>query len=168
LAIAGGSTARARTYPDHIVKIVVPYTPRGITEILGRIVADKLNQRPGQPFIVENRPGAAGMIGSDFVVKANPDGYTPLVGSIANTIFPAVKTNVPYDLEKGPRTALPGDIHPKFPSRKCRLPYKSLKDPIAAAKAKPGKNTPSLIPAPFIETDGEGLMGDGTLIQGGS
>jgi tripartite-type tricarboxylate transporter receptor subunit TctC len=108
------------------------------------------------------------MIGSDFVIKANPDGYTLLVGSIANTIFPAVKTNVPCDLEKDLVPLCQAISIPNFLVVSADSPYKSLKDLIAAAKAKPGKNPPSLIPAPFIETDGEGLTGDGTLIQGGS
>jgi tripartite-type tricarboxylate transporter receptor subunit TctC len=91
LASINSGVALADGYPDHLVKIAVPYTPGGITDILGRLIADKRNQRLGQPFIVENRPGAAGMIGSDAVAKSAPDGYTLLVGSIANTIFPAVR-----------------------------------------------------------------------------
>lgn len=133
--------AGAQTYPDRVVKVVVPYTPAGSTDVIGRLLAEKLSEQMGQSFIVENRPGAAGMIGSDAVAKATPDGYTILVGSIANTIFPATKKSVPYDLEKDLVPLCQVVSVPNFLVVSAQSPYKTLKDLIADAKAHPGQLT---------------------------
>lgn len=139
LTLAGA--ASAQTYPERVVKLVVPYTPAGATDIIGRLLAEKLAEQLGQPFIVENRPGAAGMSGSDAVAKATPDGYTLLVGSIANTIFPATKKSVPYDLEKDLVPLCQVVSVPNFLVVSAQSPYQTLKDLIADAKAHPGQLT---------------------------
>lgn len=133
--------AGAQTYPDRVVKVVVPYTPAGSTDVIGRLLAEKLSEQMGQSFIVENRPGAAGMIGSDAVAKSTPDGYTILVGSIANTIFPATKKSVPYNLEKDLVPLCRVVSVPNFLVVSATSPYKTLKDLIADAKAHPGQLT---------------------------
>ncbi len=69
--LAGPALAQDTKYPDHVVKIIVPYPPGGTTDVVGRIIADKLNARLGQPFIIDNRPGAAGMIGSDVAAEVD-------------------------------------------------------------------------------------------------
>ncbi|HZQ63118.1 MAG TPA: tripartite tricarboxylate transporter substrate-binding protein, partial [Casimicrobiaceae bacterium] len=85
-------------YPVKPVHIVVPYPPGGSADLIGRMIGDKLSKSMGQPFVVENKPGATGAIGSEFVARADPDGYTLLV-AIADThaINPAVVPKLPYD-----------------------------------------------------------------------
>jgi tripartite-type tricarboxylate transporter receptor subunit TctC len=135
------SGAHAQTYPDRPVKIIVPFTPGGATDVLGRLLGERLQQQLGQPFVVENRGGAAGMIGSDAAAKSAPDGYTLLVGSNANAIYPAVKANVPYDLEQDLEPLCQLISIPNFLIVGPNSPYKTLRDLIADAKANPGKVT---------------------------
>ncbi len=73
--------ARAATWPDHPVRFIVPFTPGGTTDLLGRMMAQKLSEEYGQQFVVENKPGAGGNIGGDAVAKSPPDGYTFIVGT---------------------------------------------------------------------------------------
>lgn len=89
--------AFAQDYPTRSVRIVVPFAPGGATDIIGRIVADKLTQRLGHSFHVDNRPGAASIIGTAIVAKAAPDGYTVLVVGGAFIINPALQGTLPYD-----------------------------------------------------------------------
>src|SRR5450631_1946667 len=76
-------TGRASTYPAKVVRLVVPFSPGGATDIIGRLAAQKITEAWGQNMIIDNRPGASGMIGADIVAKAPPDGYTVLLGSTA-------------------------------------------------------------------------------------
>jgi tripartite-type tricarboxylate transporter receptor subunit TctC len=137
-SLSGPAIAQDK-YPDHVVRIVVPYTPGGTTDVVARVIADKLNARLGQPFIVDNRPGAAGMIGSDVVAKAPGDGYTILMGSVANTTIPAVYAHVPYDLKRDLIPLCQVISIPNFLVVSADSPYKSVADLVAAAKAAPGK-----------------------------
>lgn len=141
LVLGAVGAGQAQTYPERVVRIVVPYPPAGATDIVGRILADRLSQKLGQTFIVENRPGAAGMSGSDAVAKSTPDGYTILVGSIANTIYPATKKSVPYDLQKDLVPLCQVISVPNYLVVGTDSPYKTLGDLIADAKAKPGQLT---------------------------
>jgi len=95
------STSALAAYPDRPIKLIVPFAPGGSNDILARVLAEKLGGRLGQPVIVENRAGAGGTIGTDFVVKSPPDGYTLLLGS-SGTISsaPAVFKNIAYDPAK--------------------------------------------------------------------
>lgn len=98
LALAPLTAASAQTYPRKPVKIVVPFAPGGTTDIFARFVAQALNQSLGQPFVVDNRAGAGGNIGADIVAKAEPDGYTLVMGTVGtHAINPSIYAKMPYD-----------------------------------------------------------------------
>ncbi len=86
----------AQSYPDHLIRIVVPYGPGFAADTLARIVSDRLSPMLGQPIVIENRPGGGGVVGTDFVVKSKPDGYTLLSHTMAS-LGPTASTNTPYD-----------------------------------------------------------------------
>ena len=96
--VAFAFTAQAQQWPSKPVKMVVPFTAGGSTDTVARIVSEKLTTRLGQPVIVENKAGAGGALGSDFVAKSPPDGYTFLVGTSSTmAIAPYVYTKLPYN-----------------------------------------------------------------------
>jgi tripartite-type tricarboxylate transporter receptor subunit TctC len=95
LCIAGAAYAQA--WPGKAVKVIVPFTPGSGTDIAGRAVTERLAAQLGQPFVVENRPGAGGVIGQALVAKADPDGYTILVHSSSQTVTPSTYPNLPFD-----------------------------------------------------------------------
>jgi tripartite-type tricarboxylate transporter receptor subunit TctC len=131
--------ALAQSYPSKPVRLIVPYPPGGGNDTLGRLFAAKLGERMGQPFVVENRPGAGAMIGTEAAAKSPPDGYTVLLSSIAtHALSPNLYSRVPYDPLKdfAPITLL--GIAPTVLVVNADLPAKSLGELIAAAKAKPG------------------------------
>jgi len=140
-AIITGTAQAESAYPDHTVRIVVPFPPGGITDVAGRLLADKLGQKFNQSFIVDNRPGAGSIIGSDIVAKAPGDGYTLLMGSIANAIIPVLYNKVPYDLHKDLTPLCQVVSVPNFLVVGATSPYKSVDDLIKAAKTSPGKLT---------------------------
>src|SRR3712207_5601874 len=80
--IIAAAVPAAAAYPERVVKIIVPYPPGGTTDILARLIGAKLESRLGQPFIIENRGGASGNIGTAAVAQSTPDGYTLLIGTI--------------------------------------------------------------------------------------
>ena len=127
------------TYPTHPGRIIVPFPPGGPADVLARIAADKLGQTLGQPFVVENRPGAGGNIGMEQGAKAAPDGYTLTLAPVGNlTIAPSLYSRLPYDPAKdyAPITVLAAVpnvliVHPS-------VGVKTLPQLIALAKEKPG------------------------------
>lgn len=140
LATAMTVPAMASDYPDKPVRVVVPFPPGGTTDVLARIVATGLSERMGQQFVVDNRPGASGVIGTSMVAKAEPDGYT-LVFATINThgINASLFPNLPYDPIKdfAPVTVVANTpnvlmVHPSVPA-------KNLPELIALAKAEPAK-----------------------------
>lgn len=133
---AGG--AEAQKWPDRPVHIVVPLTAGSATDVMARIVAKQLSQQLGQPFVVENKPGAGGTIGTAAVARAKPDGYTLLVQSASYTVTPTTYPNTPYNTQRDLIGVTPLGLLPQAlvvaPSRGID----SLQGLIAAAKAKPG------------------------------
>ncbi|MES2509830.1 MAG: tripartite tricarboxylate transporter substrate binding protein [Pseudomonadota bacterium] len=126
-------------YPNKIIKIVVPFTAGSATDIMARIVGEKLSTSMGQAVVVENRPGAGGTLGAAQVAKADPDGYTLLVVSTGHVVNPALYGSLPYDTVGdfagvSPLAALPSVLVVGAAS-----PIKSVNELIAAAKANPGK-----------------------------
>ena len=83
-SLARGQGAGGAAYPSRPVRIVVPFTPAGTTDVAARILGERLQARLGQPFTIENRAGAGGNVGSDYVAKAEPDGYTLLMQTISS------------------------------------------------------------------------------------
>jgi tripartite-type tricarboxylate transporter receptor subunit TctC len=134
------SEAPAQSWPSKPVRVVVPFAPGGTADTLGRLVAAKLSETFKETFVVENRGGAGGVIGSDLVAKAEPDGYTLVVSGVAShAIAPAMSKNFPFDpLRDFTHVALFGGppgvlvIHPG-------LPAKDLRQFIAYAKSQDGK-----------------------------
>ena len=93
--------ASAQAYPDKPIRMIVGFSPGGFTDVLGRLIAQRLQERLGQPVVVENKPGATGTIAADFVAKAKPDGYTLLMGhSNSNSVAPALFPKLTYDVIK--------------------------------------------------------------------
>jgi len=131
--------AQAGVYPDRAVSIVVPFPPGGGTDVGARLIAQKLSARWGQPVIIENKGGAAGMIGSDFVARAKPDGYTLLIGNIGTfSINPSLYKKLPYDPDKA---FAPISMIAELPFFLLVAPSfkaNNIKELIAFAKANPG------------------------------
>jgi len=130
----------AQTYPNKPIKIVIPYGPGGAPDILGRLIGVKLQNSLGQPVVVENHPGAGGTVGTDFVAKSAPDGYTILVATTANlSISPHLYPKLPYNALKDltPVSLLANS--PLILTISKNIPANNLKELIAYAKANPGK-----------------------------
>ena len=126
-------------YPQRAIKMIVPFPPAGATDIVGRIVAQKLGERLGQSVVVENRPGAGGTIGSDIVAKSAPDGYTLLMAtSSTHSIGPALQ-KLSYDPVRDFAPILHVASVPNVLVVSPTLPVSSVKELIAYAKARPGK-----------------------------
>jgi tripartite-type tricarboxylate transporter receptor subunit TctC len=136
---AAHALALAEAYPAKPVKVVIPYPPGGPTDILGRIVAQGLAAKFGQPFIVENKPGASGIIGSDLVAKAPPDGYTLLIAASLHIINPSLYTKMPFDpIKDFAGVSQIADV-PLVLVVNQQNPAKSVKDLVAHARANPDK-----------------------------
>ena len=125
-------------YPNKTVKMIVPLTPGSGADIAGRIVAKNLTETWKQPVIIENRPGAGGLVGTGVVVNSDPDGYTLLVQSASYAANPAIYKKLPYDLKSLTDVNILG-TSPYALVVSAESPYKTLKDLINAAKAKPGE-----------------------------
>jgi tripartite-type tricarboxylate transporter receptor subunit TctC len=140
LAMAAVPSARADEYPTRPVTLIVPYTPGGSTEILARIVGQKLEQRLGKPVIVENKPGAGTVIGSTAVAQSTPDGYTLLMATpTPMAINVTVHKNLPYDPAADFVPLGMVASAPFFLIVNPELPVQSVKELIVYAKANPGK-----------------------------
>jgi tripartite-type tricarboxylate transporter receptor subunit TctC len=139
LATLATCVAAQQPYPSKRVRIIVPLVPGGSTDHIARMVSEKLRENLGQPVIVENRPGANSVIGSEILARAAPDGYTLLVNSGTHVILPFVEPKLPFDPIKDfapvatlSRTRYVMLVHPSMPT-------KTLKEFIAFAKARPGQ-----------------------------
>jgi tripartite-type tricarboxylate transporter receptor subunit TctC len=129
----------AQTYPTRAVRMVVPFPPAGATDIAARLVADHLARAWSQPVIVENRSGASGMIGTEVVAKAAPDGYTMLLGTLATNVMAyLLYSKVPYAEDAFAPVVLIS-VTPNMLIAKKDIPVSTLPELIAYAKARPGK-----------------------------
>lgn len=130
--------AQAQDYPTKTIKLIAPFAPGGSVDIVGRILAQKMTESLGQTVVVENKPGASGMIGADMVAKSAPDGYTLLVNASIHVIVPSLFSKVPYNtledfIAVGQATEVPMVMLTGANSR-----AKTVQDVIAWAKAEPG------------------------------
>jgi tripartite-type tricarboxylate transporter receptor subunit TctC len=141
LVLAPAATAQSPAYPDHPVKIIVPFAAGGPTDVVARLVAQKLSERFGQQFYIEDMAGAGGNLGMGAAARAPADGYTILFASSSYTVNPNLYAKPPYDPDKdfAPVTKAAGSpnglfVHPSIPA-------KSVKELVDLLKANPGKYT---------------------------
>jgi len=133
------SPALAQNYPAHPVKVVVPYAVGGSADVYGRVLAAKLSESMGQPFVIENRPGGGAVIGTDAVAKSAPDGYTVLVMSNTHTVNETLIPKKPYDLMRDLAPVTGINSQDLLLVGSPNLKASNLKELLALAKREPGK-----------------------------
>jgi tripartite-type tricarboxylate transporter receptor subunit TctC len=141
LVVSSVASYGQQQYPNKSIHVIVPYAAGGAADAVARVVSQSLSAQVGVPVVVENRAGAGGIIGSDLVAKAEPDGYTLLVTSLSHTINPSLKKNLPFDTQRDfAPVVLMADapnllvVHPS-------VPVKTVAELIEYARANPGKLT---------------------------
>ena len=139
LAVAYPATACAQAYPVKPIRLVSPYTAAGVNDIIARIVAQKMSEALGQQWVVENRPGAGGNVGTDYVAKAAPDGYTLLNGGMGSLTVNPYTGKVPYDTLRDFAPVILMARAPNVVTAHPALPVKSVRELITLAKARPGQ-----------------------------
>jgi tripartite-type tricarboxylate transporter receptor subunit TctC len=144
LGLAGAcltaGTAGADDYPSRPIKVIVPYAPGGGADAIGRIVSKRVGETIGQPIVIENRGGAGSIVGTDAVAKAEPDGYTLLVGQSGPiSINPAIYKNLRYDPVRDFAPITMTTAYPYILVVNARLPVTTLAEFVALAKSKPGE-----------------------------
>jgi len=143
LALCAG-VASAQVFPNKPLKLVTPFPPGGSADVIARLAADRLSDGLGQPVVVDNRPGAGGLVGNEYAAKQAPDGYTLLLITGAYPVQGAMMKSLPYDPLRDIAMVSMLTSYPFVISVRPDSPFKALGDIIAAAKANPGKlNYPS-------------------------
>ncbi|MGZ5032133.1 MAG: tripartite tricarboxylate transporter substrate binding protein [Usitatibacter sp.] len=132
IALAQG----AASYPSKLIRIIVPFPPGGATDIMTRNIAQKLSESWKQPIVIENRPGANGMIGADAVAKSQGDGYTYLAATIAHSANVSLYPNAPYQLQKDLQPVAILGLIPLVPVVNANSSIRSLQDLVATSKRK--------------------------------
>ncbi|MBS1218182.1 MAG: bug3 [Proteobacteria bacterium] len=136
--ISALGAAQAQTYPAKTVRLIVPFAAGGSTDIMGRLVAQKLSEAWGQQVIVDNRPGGSTVIGTDIVAKSAPDGHTLLVTPAPFTIVPSLLKKLPYDPARDFEPITLINTTPLVVVVNPGVPAKNIRELIALAKARPG------------------------------
>src|SRR5215469_14233054 len=131
--------ASAQNYPTHVVRIVAPFAAGGLNDTASRLIQPYLEKTLGQSVIVENRAGASGIVGSEFVARAAPDGHTLLMVASSYAVLPATTANMPYDSERDLAPIAMVGKNPLLFVVNSKVPAKSLAEFVALAKASPGK-----------------------------
>jgi tripartite-type tricarboxylate transporter receptor subunit TctC len=139
LAVAGAPSLHAAGYPDHSVKIIIPFPPGGATDIAGRVIVQKLSERFGQQFFIENVAGAGGNIGMAEAARAPGDGYTILFSSSSIVVNPNLYKSVPFDIEKDFIPVTKAGASPNSWEVNADFPAKTMRELIDVMKAEPGK-----------------------------
>jgi tripartite-type tricarboxylate transporter receptor subunit TctC len=131
-----------QNWPSQPIRIIVTFTPGGAPDTLARILSEKLQHTLGVPITVENKPGAGGNIGADYVAKSKPDGYTLLLGTVGTqTINPYLYAKIPYNVEKDFTSISFLASTPNLLVVNNQVPAKTVEELIAYAKSKPGELT---------------------------
>jgi len=138
LALAGGA-ALAQTYPTHPIRLIVPFPPGGLNDTAARLLQPYLERSLGQPVVVENRAAASGIVGTETVAKAMPDGHTLLMVASSHTVIPATTAKLPYDAERDFAPIAMVGQNPFLFVINSRVGAKTLGEFVALAKASPGK-----------------------------
>jgi len=131
--------AGAQTYPSRTVTAISPFSAGNAADVVGRIVLDQMSRHVGQPIIVENRPGAGGLVAFNAVAKANPDGYTTLLGTSSMSSGVVLHKSLPYDTVRDFTAVIPFGIQPSVLVTAPSKGFKTLAELVATAKAKPGE-----------------------------
>jgi tripartite-type tricarboxylate transporter receptor subunit TctC len=140
MAVAATATQAADTYPSHPIQMIIPFAAGGPTDIVGRIMSAKMGEILGQTFIVEDKGGAGGNIGADFVAKSAPDGYTLLFATVStNAINPGLYRHMPYDAIKDFTPVGRVGVTPTLLLVNPSVPATDVKSLVALIKANPGK-----------------------------
>ncbi|QQS14318.1 MAG: tripartite tricarboxylate transporter substrate binding protein [Rhodospirillales bacterium] len=134
-----GALARAQEYPTKPVRIVVPYSAGGGADTTARLIAPKLQEALGQTVVVDNKPGAGGMIGDDFVAKAAPDGHTLLIGAFAHAVNPSLQAKMPFRTPDDFAAISLLVVVPELLVVTPGFAAKNVAELVAMAKAQPGK-----------------------------
>lgn len=141
LAFAAAGAALAQAYPARPVKVIIPWPPGQATDLAARIIGDKLSQQLGQPFVMENRPGAGGAIGTEMVAKSTPDGYTLLAASSGPiSIMPNLQ-KIPYEPLKDLAPVSLTALAPFAVVVPASFPANNMREFLALVRANPGKYT---------------------------
>jgi tripartite-type tricarboxylate transporter receptor subunit TctC len=138
-AMLASAAASAQTYPQRVVRMVVTFPPGGATDILGRIAAQKLTERLGQPAVVENRVGGGGNISAEYVAKSAPDGHTLMIGGVPHTIGVSLFARLGYDFARDLAPVVNLAVFPSMIVVHPSLPVKSVRELVALAKSRPGQ-----------------------------
>jgi len=138
IAVFCAQNLHAQSYPSKPVRLIISFTAGSSTDIVARVVMQKVSEYWGQPAVVENRGGAGGSIGSAVVAKAAPDGYTLLVNSSAHAVNPAIYASLPYDTVKDFIDVAPLSVQPNVLVVNVSSQFKTLADIVGFARAKPG------------------------------
>jgi tripartite-type tricarboxylate transporter receptor subunit TctC len=139
LALAAGpASAQAQDYPNKPVRIIVPFAPGGSADVFGRFIAQRLQEAMGQNFVIDNRPGAGSVIGTDAVAKSAPDGYTLLLMSNTHTVNESLIATKPFVLMRDFVGVAPINYSDLVLVARAAQPQTTLAQLIAAAKARPG------------------------------
>ena len=141
LAMAIAASAAVAAFPEKPVRLIVPFSPGGGTDLVARTLGTGLARELGQPVIVENKPGAGTIIGTDTVAKSAPDGYTLLVATFAHAVNPSLQPSLPYATDKAFAPVILVSRGPNVLVVRSNSPYRTVKDVVAAATADPEKVT---------------------------
>jgi tripartite-type tricarboxylate transporter receptor subunit TctC len=136
---SAAGAALAQSYPSHVVRIIVPFAAGGLNDTAARLIQPHLEEALGQSVIVENRPAASGIVGTELVARAAPDGHTLLMVASSFTVLPASTAKLPYDSERDLTPIAMVGKNPLLFIVNARVPAKTLGEFIALAKASPGK-----------------------------
>ena len=138
-AVTASLSAHAQTYPTQTVRMIVPFAPGGLNDTTARLLQPALEKALGQTVIVDNRPAASGIVGTDAVAKATPDGHSLLVVASSHAVVPATNPKVPYNIERDLAAIMLVSKNPFFFVVNSKVPAKTLQEFVALAKKEPNK-----------------------------